>query len=126
MFVPPGRKRIVDVDQLLRQLVEFEPAIGVAIDFQPGGRQRLNRLVLEVEPRPFERSLRGFAQAWFAQRLFEPSAFLAALGIMIDEARVLEPKAILDFAEDAEPRPAICRPYERDDAPELRPAVGGG
>jgi len=64
---PPGQ-RIVDIEELLGELVEVEPAVGVAIDLQPRGRQRLVRAVAEVEASTFERRMRGIAEARLFQR----------------------------------------------------------
>ena len=72
MLVPPARKRVVDVDELLGKLVEIEPAIGVAIDFEPGGRHRLLGPIAEVEAGPLQRSLARLAEAWL--RPAPPSA----------------------------------------------------
>ena len=61
------RQRIVDVDQLFGELVQLEPAVGVAIDLEPGRGERFVGSVAEVEPGALERSDRRLAQARLAR-----------------------------------------------------------
>ncbi len=45
MLVPPGQQGVVQIDQLLGQLIQGPPALGVAIDLQPGPLDGLGRLI---------------------------------------------------------------------------------
>ena len=55
MLVPPARERVVDVDQLLGEFIKLEPTLLVAIDFEPGPRERRNRGVADIESGALER-----------------------------------------------------------------------
>src|SRR5688572_26993367 len=99
MLVPPPGQRIIDVDQLLGCAVEVEPAVGIAINLKPGGGQGLLRTVAHVEPCALQSANRSLAQARLGQRPLELRALLAALGIVVDEARLLQPEPELDLAE---------------------------
>src|SRR6185369_3102395 len=59
MLLPPGDHRVVDVEELLGQFVEFEPAIRVAIDLEPGSGERFRRLVADIETRTLKSPERG-------------------------------------------------------------------
>ena len=49
MLVPPARKRVVNIHELLGKLVQVEPAIRIAIDFEPGRGDGVFRTVAESE-----------------------------------------------------------------------------
>ncbi len=99
MFVAPGGQRVVNIDQLFRKLIQSEPAVGIAIDLEPGSGGLLCRPVLEVE------AARSSAPCAASRRLVAPSAAsiaaraAAPLRILFEEVRLLEPKPKLDLAE---------------------------
>jgi hypothetical protein len=68
MLVPPARERVVDVNQLLGELVQFEPALFVAVNQEPGSRERRDRCVADIEARAFQRGDCRFAQAGLVER----------------------------------------------------------
>src|SRR5947209_12093442 len=74
MLVAPRREGIVDIDQLFSELVEIEPTLGVAIDFEPRGGELVDRAAAEVEARALERRGGAVAQAGLGKRRLEPSA----------------------------------------------------
>src|SRR5437868_10938300 len=99
MLAPPRRERIVDVDQFFGELVKVEPALRVAVHFEPGSGDRFDRAVAEVEAGPLERGMRRFAEARLRQRLGQRRARFAAVLVLVEETRLLEAEAELDLAE---------------------------
>ena len=93
------RQRIVDIDQLLGQLVEVEPALGVAIDFQPGVADRFLRAIPEVEAGALERGMRRIPQARLVERRLQPGPASLPSVIMSRNCGSLIPSRIFQLAE---------------------------
>src|SRR5690348_15343585 len=99
MLVPPHGERVVDVDQLLGEFVQLEPAIGIAINLEPGGGEIPLRPVPEVEAGAGERVRRRFMEARLVERTLEPRPGRGGFVVMLEERRVLETEAIFELAE---------------------------
>ena len=97
--MPPAGEGVVDVDELFGQFVEVEPALGVAVNFQPGRRHGLDRAVAKVEAGAFERGLGCVPQTGLGERGLQPRPLRTALTIMIYEFRLLQSQPELEFAK---------------------------
>ena len=99
MLVAPTGKSVVDVDQFLGELIEVEPALRIAVDFEPSLADRVDRAIAEIEARPLESGMGSFAKTGLGKSLDQPRTLFASFRVMIDEIRILDAEAELDFAE---------------------------
>jgi len=99
VLLAPSDHRIVNVEQLLAEAIEFEPAVGVAINLEPRARNRFRRTIAEIEAGAFQCAKRRLAKTGFGECQRERSTLRASVRIVIDEIRLLEAEPELDLAE---------------------------
>ena len=99
MLVPPHGERVVDIDELLGQLVQLEPAVGITVHLHPSGRARLDGPVANAEAGAHERIGSDIAQARLVERRLQPRALRGALVIMVEKDGILQPQPIFELAE---------------------------
>ena len=97
MLVPPAGQRVVDIDQFLGQLVEFEIFLRIAIDREPRGLDLVRPFNREAGAG--ERGIGLIPQRRLIERGAEPGLRDGIASMIFEKLRVLDPEPILKLAK---------------------------